>query len=350
MTTAAPVRTDLNVQDLLDAGLHFGHQTKRWNPKMKRYIFGARSGIYIIDLEKSLALMTKARQFLYETVVRGRKVLFVGTKKQAQETIKEVAERLHQPYVVNRWLGGTLTNIQTIHKSVARKLMLEKMETDGTMAALPKKEVARLRRELAKLQFNLNGVAEMDSLPGALFVVDVMRETIAVAEANRLKIPVIAVVDTNCDPDPIDYPIPGNDDAIRAVRLMIDAMASTIQQAQNEYAKAAADEARRRQAAEAEATARARLAEEDRKAKERATKAKAKADADAAKAVAVEAAEKVAKDAKAAVVEEAHKAAKAEKAEKAAKAHKAEKPAKAEKAAPADAEGKAEPAADAPTA
>lgn len=331
MSTAAPVRTDLNVQDLLDAGLHFGHQTKRWNPKMKRYIFGERNGIYIIDLEKSLELLNKARQFLYETVVRGRKVLFVGTKKQAQDPIKELAERLHQPYVVNRWLGGTLTNLQTIRKSVARKQMLEKMEADGTMNELPKKEVARLRRELEKLQYNLNGVADMEGLPGAIFVIDVMRETIAVAEANRLKIPVIATVDTNCDPDPIDYPIPGNDDAIRAVRLIIDAVASTIQQAQNEYAKAAAEDARRRQAAEAEAAARARLAEEDRKAKERAAKAKAKADADAAKAE------------KAATAEPA--------ADKPAKAEKAHKAPKAEKAKPAaEAEAKAEPAADAPTA
>ena len=343
VSTTAPVHSDLNVQDLLDAGLHFGHQTKRWNPKMKRYIFGERSGIYIIDLEKSLALMEKARQFIYDTVVRGRKVLFVGTKKQAQEPMKEAAERLHQPYVVNRWLGGTLTNLQTIHKSVARKQLLEKMEADGTMKELAKKEVARLRRELEKLQYNLNGVADMDGLPGAIFVVDVMREAIAVAEANRLKIPVIALVDTNCDPDAIDYPIPGNDDAIRAVRLVIDAVANTVQQAQNEYAKAAADEARRRQAAEAEATARARLAEEDRKAKERAAKAKAKADADAAKAAKAEKAEK--SEPAEAAAEPAEKAAKPE------KAHKAEKHAKAEKAKPAaDAEAKAEPAADAPTA
>ena len=217
------------------------------------------------------------------------------------------------------------------------------MEADGTMKELAKKEVARLRRELEKLQYNLNGVADMDGLPGAVFVVDVMREAIAVAEANRLKIPVIALVDTNCDPDAIDYPIPGNDDAIRAVRLVIDAVANTVQQAQNEYAKAAADEARRRQAAEAEATARARLAEEDRKAKERAAKAKAKADADAAKTAKAEKAEK--SEPAEAAAEPAEKAAKPE------KAHKAEKHAKAEKAKPAaDAEAKAEPAADAPTA
>ncbi len=277
MATAV-VRSDVNIQDLLDAGLHFGHQTKRWNPKMKRYIFGERNGIYIIDLAKSLDMLTKARQFVYDTVVRGRKVLFVGTKKQAQEPIKEIADKLKQPYVVNRWLGGTLTNNMTIRKSVGRMRMLEKMEADGTMNTLPKKEVSRLRRELEKLHYNLNGIADMEVLPGALIVVDVLREAIAVAEANRLKIPVVAIVDTNCDPDPIDYPIPGNDDAIRAVRLVIESMATTVQQAANEYSKVAAEEARKRAAAEAEAAAKARAAEEERKAREKAAK-KAKAEA-----------------------------------------------------------------------
>jgi small subunit ribosomal protein S2 len=269
------IRSDLNIQDLLDAGLHFGHQTKRWNPKMKRYIFGERNGIYIIDLNQTQDLLGKARQFVYDTISRGRKILFVGTKKQAQEPLKEAATRLKMPYVVNRWLGGTLTNLQTIRKSVAHMRDFMKLETDGTVNTMPKKEVSRIRRELEKLHYNLDGIADMDNLPGAMFVVDVKREAIAVAEANRLKIPVIAVVDTNCDPDPVDYPIPGNDDAIRAVRIMVDSISGTIQQAANEYAKVAADEARKRAAAEAAATAQAKVAEEERKAKEKVEKAAA---------------------------------------------------------------------------
>jgi len=311
VSTATVVRSDVNIQDLLDAGLHFGHQTKRWNPKMKRYIFGERNGIYIIDLAKSLDLLTEARQFIYNIVARGRKVLFVGTKKQAQEPIKELSERLKQPYVVNRWLGGTLTNNLTIRKSVTRMRELQKLETDGTMNTMPKKEVSRLRRELEKLHYNLDGIADMDDLPGAMFVIDVMREAIAVAEANRLKIPVIAVVDTNCDPDPIDYPIPGNDDAIRATRLVIDTAGTTIQQALNEFAKVAAEEARKRAAAEAEAAAKARAAEEERKTKERAAK-KAKAEADAKEKEAAVKAAKAEKEEKKAKVAEAAEAAKAE--------------------------------------
>ena len=276
-TAPVVVRSDLNIQDLLDAGLHFGHQTKRWNPKMKRYIFGERNGIYIIDLNQTQDLLGKARQFVYDTISRGRKILFVGTKKQAQEPLKEAAARLKMPYVVNRWLGGTLTNLQTIRKSVAHMREFEKLEADGTVNSMPKKEVARMRRELEKLHYNLDGIADMDSLPGAMYVVDVKREAIAVAEANRLKIPVIAVVDTNVDPDPVDYPIPGNDDAIRAVRIMVDSISSTIQQAANEYAKIAADEARKRAAAEAAAAAAAKIAEEERKAKARAAEEDRKA-------------------------------------------------------------------------
>lgn len=330
VATTGVVRSDVNVQDLLEAGLHFGHQTKRWNPKMKRYIFGERNGIYIIDLNQSLELLNKARQFVYDTVVRGRKVLFVGTKKQAKDSLKEVAERLHMPYVVNRWLGGTLTNNQTIRKSIARMRELEKLEHDGTMNTMPKKEVSRLRRELAKMQYNLTGIADMEILPGAIFVIDISRETIAVAEANRLKIPVVAVVDTNCDPDPIDYPVPGNDDAIRAVRLIVDSIASTVQQASNEYARVAADETRRRLASEAEAAAKAKVAEEERKARE----AKEKA--------AREAKEKAARKAKAEAAPEkpADKPAKAEDKPKAP-------PAKKAKAAEAGAEPAA-PAAGAP--
>ena len=278
ISAAEVVRSDLSIQDLIESGLHFGHQTKRWNPKMKRYIFGERNGIYIIDLAKSLNALLDARRFIYETVSRGRRILFVGTKKQAQQPIREAAERLKMPYVVNRWLGGTLTNNQTIRQSVARMRMLEKMESDGSINELPKKEIASIRRELEKMRYNLSGIADMDDLPGALFVVDITREAIAVAEANRLKIPVIAMVDTNCDPDPIDYPIPGNDDAIRAVRLIVDAVSTTVQQAQNEYAKVAAEDARRKMAEDAERAAKIKAAEEERKVRDAEAK-KARAEA-----------------------------------------------------------------------
>ncbi len=272
------VHLDVTIKDLLEAGLHFGHQTKRWNPKMKRFVFDERNGIYIIDLAKTLVLLGKAQEFMYDTVVRGRSVLFVGTKKQARDVIEETARKLNQHYVTHRWLGGMLTNHATVRKSVGRMRELEALEREGAFARLPKKEVARLRRELQKLQRNLSGVAEMKELPGAVFVVDINREAIAVAEANRLKIPVVAIVDTNCDPDPVDYPIPGNDDAIRAIRLVVNVMAETIQQASNEYAKAAAEEARRRAAEEAEAAERARREDEIRRRKEEeARKARAEA-------------------------------------------------------------------------
>jgi small subunit ribosomal protein S2 len=257
------VSLDVSVKDLIDAGLHFGHQTKRWNPKMKRYIFGERNGIYIIDLSQSLELLKEAQRFLYDTVSRGRKVLFVGTKKQAREPLREIAVRLGQPYMVHRWLGGTLTNATTVRRSVSRMRELQGQVTDtGDLLATSKKEGAKLRRELIKLERNLSGVAEMDELPGAMFLVDVNRESIAVAEANRLKIPIVALVDTNCDPELIDFPVPGNDDAIRAIRLVVNLLADTIQNASNEYARFAAEEARRRAAEEEEARARAHAAEE----------------------------------------------------------------------------------------
>ncbi len=275
MATIGEVRSDVGVQELLDAGLHFGHQTKRWNPKMRRYIFGERNGIYIIDLTESLAHLQSARQFLYDTVVTGRKVLFVGTKKQAQEPLKEAAEHLNQHYVTHRWLGGTLTNNSTVRRSVQRMRDLERMETEGELDKLAsKKESSMLRREHSKLHRNLCGIADMEKLPGALFVVDVNREAIAVAEANRLGIPVVALVDTNCDPDPIDYPIPGNDDAIRAIRLVVKAVADTIQQASNEYARVAAEMARRKAIEEAEAQAKAKAAEEERRRREKERKAR----------------------------------------------------------------------------
>ena len=299
--TTANVRQDVSIQDLLEAGLHFGHRTKRWNPKMRKFLFGQKNGIYIIDLEKTLDGLQQARQFIYDTVARGRQILFVGTKKQAQESLKAIATQTKQPFVVNRWLGGTLTNNETLRKSIARMREIEQMEKDGSINALPKKEVAKLRHELQKLQYNLSGIADMNGNPGALFVVDVNCEAIAVAEANRLNIPVIALVDANVDPDPIDYPIPANDDAIRGIKLIADLVAITIQQALSEYSKVAAEEARKRAAAEAEAAAKAKVEAEERKARAaEAAKAKAearekakaeKAAADAAKAEAPKAEE-----------------------------------------------------------
>jgi len=252
--TAEKPYGDIAVRNLLDAGLHFGHQTKRWNPKMKRYIFDKRNGIHIIDLSKSLVMLKAALEFLYETVSSGKNILFVGTKKQAQEVIKETSTACNQPYVTYRWLGGTLTNITTIRRSVARMRTLDDMEKNDVFAKMNKKEVSVLKHELEKLRRNLTGIAGMVDLPGALFVVDINREAIAVAEANRLGIPVVAIVDTNCDPDPINYPIPGNDDALRAIKLIASVAGETIAKANAEYAKVAAEIARKR---EAEAAARA---------------------------------------------------------------------------------------------
>ena len=305
--TSANVRQDVSIQDLLEAGLHFGHRTKRWNPKMRKYLFGQRNGIYIIDLEQTLDGLQQARQFIYDTVARGRQILFVGTKKQAQESLKAIAAQNKQPYVVNRWLGGTLTNNETIRKSIARMREIEQMEKDGTINALPKKEVAQLRHELVKLQYNLSGIADMIGNPGALFVVDINCEAIAVAEANRLNIPVIALVDANVDPDPIDYPIPANDDAIRGIKLIAELVGLTIQQAQVEYSKVAAEEARKRAAEEAAAAARAKAEKEARekeKAEKAAEAARLKAERDAAaKAAKAEAAAQAKADTEAAPAE-----------------------------------------------
>ncbi|HOR75283.1 MAG TPA: 30S ribosomal protein S2, partial [Kiritimatiellia bacterium] len=265
--TTANVRQDVSIQDLLEAGLHFGHRTKRWNPKMRKYLFGQRNGIYIIDLEQTLDGLQKARQFIYDTVARGRQILFVGTKKQAQEALKSVATQTKQPFVVNRWLGGTLTNNETLRKSITRMREIEQMEKDGSINSMPKKEIAKLRHELSKLQYNLSGIADMQGNPGALFVVDINCEAIAVAEANRLHIPVIALVDANVDPDPVDYPIPANDDAIRGIKLIADLVGLTIQQASSEYSKVAAEEARKRAAEEAAAAAKAKAEAEERKAR-----------------------------------------------------------------------------------
>jgi small subunit ribosomal protein S2 len=213
------------MKQLLEAGVHFGHQTRRWNPKMKPYIFGARNGIYIIDLQKTVQLFKTAYAFLADTVAAGRSVLFVGTKKQAAEAIMDEAHRAGMFFINSRWLGGTLTNFVTIKKSIDRLKKLEQMKGDGTINLYHKKEIIGFENQMVKLKANLGGIKEMDRLPGALFVIDPHRENIATAEARRLGIPVVAVVDTNCDPDEVDYIIPGNDDAIRAIKLMAAKMA-----------------------------------------------------------------------------------------------------------------------------
>ena len=221
----------ISMKQLLEAGVHFGHQTRRWNPKMAPYIFTERNGIYIIDLQKTVKKVEEAYEFIRSTVAEGKHILFVGTKKQAQETIKEEAERCGMYYVQERWLGGMLTNYPTILKRIQRLRELESMKENGTFEVLPKKEVAKLVGETEKLQRFLGGIKDMPGLPGALFVVDPRKEHIAIAEARRLEIPIVAIVDTNCDPDEVDYVIPGNDDAIRAVKLITAKMADAVLEA-----------------------------------------------------------------------------------------------------------------------
>ena len=218
----------ISMKQLLEAGVHFGHQTRRWNPKMAKYIFTERNGIYIIDLQKTVKKVDEAYNFIRETAQNGGSILFVGTKKQAQEAMREEAVRCNQYYINERWLGGMMTNFKTIQKRVARLRQLEKMEEDGTFDVLPKKEVLGLRHEMEKLNRNLGGIKEMKKLPAALFVVDPRKEHIAVLEARKLNIPIVATVDTNCDPDEVDYVIPANDDAIRAVRLLASKMADAV--------------------------------------------------------------------------------------------------------------------------
>ncbi|WP_163861389.1 30S ribosomal protein S2 [Myxococcus eversor] len=215
----------ITMRQLLEAGVHFGHQTKRWNPKMKPYIFGARNGIYIIDLQKTVSMARSAFRFVADVTARGGTVLFVGTKKQAQDVIREEAARAGQYFVTSRWLGGTLTNFKTIKQGIDRLKTLEKMAEDGTFDRLPKKEVASLEREREKLEKNLGGVKEMSKLPRCVFIIDPKKEHIAIHEATRLGIPVIGLVDTNCDPDGIDFVIPGNDDAIRSIKLFTSKIA-----------------------------------------------------------------------------------------------------------------------------
>ncbi len=218
----------VSMKQLLEAGVHFGHQTRRWNPKMAEYIFTERNGIYIIDLQKTVKKLEEAYNFIKEVSEGGKSVLFVGTKKQAQDSVKEEAERAGVHFVNARWLGGMMTNFKTIRTRIKRLEQLHQMETDGTFELLPKKEVVKLNLEIEKLEKFLGGIKNMNSLPGALFVVDPRKEKIAVAEAKKLGIPVVAIVDTNCDPDEVDYVIPGNDDAIRAVKLIAQCMADAI--------------------------------------------------------------------------------------------------------------------------
>jgi small subunit ribosomal protein S2 len=225
----------VGVKELLEAGVHFGHQTKRWNPKMKPFIFDARNGIHIVDLSKTATQLEAACNFLSETVRKGSSVLFVGTKKQAQLAVKETAKDCGQLFVTERWLGGTLTNYGTLKKSIARLREIEKMEADGSINNYVKQEQSMIRREAARLVKYLDGIRTMDRMPGAMFIVDLKREHNAVAEARKLKIPVVALVDTNCDPDLADFPIAGNDDAIRSVRLILTAIGQTVTQAKAEY-------------------------------------------------------------------------------------------------------------------
>ncbi|MDF2686805.1 MAG: ribosomal protein [Clostridia bacterium] len=218
----------ISMKQLLEAGVHFGHQTRRWNPKMAEFIFTERNGIYIIDLQKTVKKVEEAYMFIRDLAEKGESILFVGTKKQAQDSIREEAERVGMFYVNARWLGGMLTNFETIKKRIQRLAQLRKMEADGTFELLPKKEVIKLSLEIERLEKYLGGIKDMKKLPGALFIVDPRKERNAVAEARKLNIPIVAIVDTNCDPDEIDYVVPGNDDAIRAVKLIAGTMANAV--------------------------------------------------------------------------------------------------------------------------
>ena len=232
----------ISMKQLLEAGVHFGHQTRRWNPKMAQYIFTERNGIYIIDLQKTVRKIDEAYAFVRDTAMQGKTILFVGTKKQAQESIESEAKRCNMYYVNNRWLGGMLTNFRTMRTRIDRLAQLKKMQEDGTFDRLPKKEVGKLELEIEKLEKYLGGIKTMDKLPGALFIVDPRKERIAVAEAKKLGIPIVAIVDTNCDPDEIDYVIPGNDDAIRAVSLYLGAVAATVREGRSQDLASQAEE------------------------------------------------------------------------------------------------------------
>ncbi len=301
----------ISMRQMLEAGVHFGHQTRRWNPKMKRFIFGERNGIYIIDLEQTLSRVETAYSFIRDLTAKGGTVLFVGTKKQAQDPVQSYAEKIGMPYVNERWLGGMLTNFETISKRVGKMLEYERMKASGEFDAMIKKEALMLDRELGKLQRNLGGLRDMKKLPDAVFVIDTKKEHIAVTEANKLGIPVVAVVDTNVDPDVIQYPIPGNDDAIRAngllVRVIAEAVeegryiasrrprpAGAVEDAAPKPERSAEEEAAFAQA-QAEARAAAARAQADREARLAASKSKPAADDDAAEPAA-DAAEQSAAD------------------------------------------------------
>lgn len=227
----------VTIKQLLEAGVHFGHQTQRWNPKMKKYIFGERNGIYIINLEITLGCIQKVLEYVKTVAAEGKEVLFVGTKKQAQESVRQAGLRANQPFVQNRWLGGMLTNFDTIRKSVKRLDEIDKMEEEGSFKFVTKKEAGMIKKEREKLLKNLEGIRKMRRLPGAIFVIDSKKEEIAIKEARKLGIPVIGVLDTNSDPDMVDYPIPGNDDAIRAIRLFCELVADSVIQGRTEYEK-----------------------------------------------------------------------------------------------------------------
>lgn len=293
MTTTDTIRpSEADIKILLEAGCHFGHQTKRWNPKMKPYIFGVRNGIHVINLDCTWEGLQNACTFLRTTVEHGRQILFVGTKKQAQDIIRSTAEAAGQPYVVNRWLGGMLTNNRTIRQSVARMTKIEGMEKDGSLDKMPKKEASVLRHELAKSQKSLGGVKNMNNLPAAVFVVDVCREKLAVDEANKLGIPVIAMVDTNADNvDKIAYVIPSNDDAIRSIQCIVGQVGEVLKDATASFARNAEELSRQRAIEDAEAKARQAAIDEQRKVRDREARrkraeavAKMKAEAPAAPA------------------------------------------------------------------
>ena len=260
--------TGITLKDLFDAGLHFGHQTKRWNPKMKGYIFDKRNGIHIIDLQQTVELIDEAAGFVRDTVLAGKKLLFVATKKQMAEMVKEIATGVDQFYVTERWLGGTLTNAKTLRSSVKRMRQLQATaKANGGVLSEHKQEASVLRRELTKLETNLTGVADMAEQPGAVVVIDCVKEANAVKEAVRLGIPVVAVVDTNADPEPIDYVIPGNDDSVRGVELILNGLAKVIKGANEEYGAKAAEENRKREAERKERDASEKAARAERKAK-----------------------------------------------------------------------------------
>ena len=284
--------TGLTLKDLFDAGLHFGHQTKRWNPKMKPYIFDKRNGIHIIDLTQTVTLLDEAAEFLKKTILDGKKVLFVATKKQAQEIVKEAAEACGQPYMTERWLGGTLTNATTIRGSVKRMRQIQAIaKANNGELSRHKQEASMLRRELTKLEKNLTGIADMAEKPGAIFIIDVCREANAVKEASRLHVPIVALTDTNADPDPIDFVIPGNDDSVRGIELIVNGMVKVVKAANDEYSRLAAEAAAKR---DAERKAR----EEAEKAERAARREKAAADKKAAADAKGEAALKTARSRK----------------------------------------------------